>query len=202
MKRQLAVALLLTVVLAAGTARAADDEPNSPRKQARHPHDDDEPDSPHAQVQQPGPRTPQTVAITFSPLALMSPVLEVTAEFRAAESTSFALVAGAGQIKQAGVSADLLELGGQVRAYPVGDFHNGLEIGLAAVYAHLSGTGQTSGVFDGLAAGPFAGFKLTAPSGPTLEGGLGLLVLLSDDGKGNSSPPVARVLLLNVGWSF
>jgi hypothetical protein len=142
------------------------------------------------------------VAITFSPLALTYPVLEVTAEFRAAESTGFAVVAGVGHIKQAGVSADLLEVGGQVRSYPVGDFHNGLEIGLAAVFGHLSGTGQTSGVFNGVTAGPFAGFKLTSPFGPTLEGGFGLLVLLTDDGKNNGSPPVARVLLLNIGWSF
>jgi hypothetical protein len=84
---------------------------------------------------QPEPPHPRRVfSLTFSPIHLLFPVVELTGEARVHDKVGVALVGGAGKIKdaQSNLSADVYEAGGQVRVYVLGDFRGPVHARLAA----------------------------------------------------------------------
>jgi hypothetical protein len=147
-------------------------------------------------------------ALTISPLHLISPILELTGEIRASDKIGVAVVAGAGKYSDTtnGVklSASVYEAGAQFRYYVVGDFRHGMQLGAELLYLHLSDS-SLSAKGEGLAIGPFAGYKYTADIGFTVDTQLGFerITARAASGSSNVSDSDYIVLLnINVGWSF
>jgi hypothetical protein len=154
----------------------------------------------------PSPR--RSFSLTISPLHLISPILELTGEVRAADKVGVAVVAGAGKVSDTTngvkVSASALEAGAQVRYYALGDFGSGMQLGAEVLYLHVSDS-NLSATGQGVAAGPFVGYKYTADAGFTFDGQLGfeyLGVKASSAGSTASTKKFFPLLNLNVGWSF
>ena len=164
------------------------------------------------------------VSLTVSPIHLLLPVGEVTAEVRILDSLGAAGIVGLGSIALDVDDPDrpsrkerffFWEVGGQARWYPIGDFDHGMEVGLQILYLGLSGDveqdGVTySGLANGVAIGPFLGYKLVTGAGFTFDAQLGVQWLgvfasaESSEGaeaseKGDEVLPILR---LNVGWSL
>jgi hypothetical protein len=147
-------------------------------------------------------------ALTISPLHLISPIVELTGEARVADKIGVAAIAGVGRISdtQNGVkiSADVYELGAQARYYALGDFRQGMQLGAELLYLHLDDPNLVVKA-QGIAVGPFVGYKYTADVGFTFDGQLGVEYV---GAKANSSTTTAKdsswipLLNLNVGWSL
>src|SRR5438874_13063933 len=70
-----------------------------------------------------------TISVTFSPIHLVFPILEVTGEYRIDDKMGVAAIVGAGQISLLGSAFTVAELGGQFRYYVLGSFIHGMELG-------------------------------------------------------------------------
>lgn len=158
-------------------------------------------------------------SVTFSPLHLIFPLLEVTTEYRLKDQIGLAAIVGAGQYTlkdQVGVpdtSFIVIEVGAQFRYYLLGNFNHGMQVGAEVLFVHVSGdpTSTISATGQGLAAGPFVGYKIATSVGFTFDAQLGMSRYLvradaSDAATGNSgNTEVAKttpIVNLNVGWSF
>ncbi len=130
------------------------------------------------------------VALTISPLHLITPLVELTGEFKLKEKMSLAAIGGLG--RSAGVN--LWELGGQARYYFLGDFADGLLLGAEVLYVNASYGGASA---NGFSPGVMAGGKTTFDFGLVLDGQVGGAWFQS--GGGGS---VGLLLNLNVGWAF
>jgi len=152
----------------------------------------------------------RSVSFTFSPIHLILPVVEVTAELRLAPRIGVAAIAGVGSITHLGDKYTVLEAGAQLRFYALGSFQQGLEVGLETLYVGVSGDNlqdtKISGAAAGLAMGPFIGYKYIAPMGLTLEvqAGASYAVIHADTSNGGSSQSqdIFPLVNLNAGWSF
>jgi hypothetical protein len=89
----------------------------------------------------------------------------------------------------------------------LGDFRHGMQLGAELLYLHLSDANlSVSG--EGLAVGPFVGYKYTADVGFTFDTQLGVEHIgARAQGNAGSTAPASdstNILLLNinVGWSF
>jgi hypothetical protein len=169
------------------------------------------------------PASPRrSVSLTFSPLHLLFPVAEVTGEFRLADHVGVAVIGGIGSVRS---DKDLFtgerrrfsvyEFGGQVVAYPFSTFDKGFQVGAEILYVGVKsddnyGSTRVTGAADGLAVGPFVGYKFVMREGLTLalQGGVEYLAARgeakSSDGDRAEDRASAILPLLNVnlGWSF
>lgn len=156
-----------------------------------------------------GKKEPQT-SITLSPLHLPLPFLEVTSEFKMQPKVGVAGIIGLGSID----GAFAFELGGQAQYYLIGDFDHGMQLGAEMIYAHVSddnidGSGISANS-NGLAIGPYLGYKVAFGFGLTLNLQAGLDYMLvrahaedSTGASGNASGAALFPLInFNVGWSF
>src|SRR5690606_13892868 len=153
-----------------------------------------------------------TLSITFSPIHLVMPVVEVTGELRLAPTLSAAIIGGAGRLGGDRVNAvddrsySVFELGAQVRWYALGDFRSGLQLGAEALYLEVATDDDgVSATGEGLALGPFVGYKHTFPIRLTLDAQVGAqaLAVRADSGRSSAEDKDVIVLLnLNAGWSF
>jgi hypothetical protein len=168
------------------------------------------------------PEQTRMMSVTISPLHLVLPVVEVTAEFKAHETVGLAALGGWGKMTQKNttigdIKYDVWEVGGQVRYYALGDFDHGLQVGAEVLYVNVTSedietaSGTVSGVGDGVAVGPFLGYKVATDLGFTFDGqlgvartGLGAEAQNEDTGYSESeeSTDWGPLLNLNVGWSF
>lgn len=145
-------------------------------------------------------------SITFSPVHLLVPMLEVQGEFRVHDRVGVAAIGGFG--RTSGLS--LFEGGLSARAYPLGDFDHGLQLGAEATYLGAMGTvGGVQAAGTGLTAGPFAGYKIAARFGLTFELQLGYqwMAVGARAQSGGVTATEEQVdsgvlLNLNLGWSF
>jgi hypothetical protein len=156
----------------------------------------------------PPPEHPRRVfSLTISPLHLTLPVVELTGEARVHDNVGVALIGGAGKYSDpnvSGISATVYEAGAQVRVYVIGDFRHGMQVGGELLYLHLSDS-RVALSGEGLAVGPFLGYKLTIDAGFTFDAQLGFehISARATDGTSNASDKTFIPLLnLNVGWSF
>jgi hypothetical protein len=145
-----------------------------------------------------------SVAITISPVHLVVPMAEVTAEIRVAPKVGVALIGGAGAVREETLDEliKLVEVGASVRYYVLGSFRKGLQVGGEVIYVHASTHDNSVMVrAEGLATSPFVGYKWTHASGFTFDGQLGVsfYTLRSDTAEEKA---VDALLNLNVGWSF
>jgi hypothetical protein len=155
------------------------------------------------------PTHPRRVfSLTISPLHLISPILELTGEFRASDKIGVAVVAGGGKYSDTSngikLSATVYEAGAQFRYYVVGDFRHGMQLGAELLYLHLADS-NLSIKGEGLAIGPFAGYKITTDIGFTFDAQLGferITARATAAGSTASEPAYIVLLNVNVGWSF
>jgi hypothetical protein len=152
-------------------------------------------------------------SLTFSPVHLVLPVVEVTGELRAADRVGVAVVAGAGTVPIEGLDERVFayEIGAQGRFYLLGDFDGGLQVGAEALWLGASSddVDGVEAVAAGLAIGPFAGYKHTFSFGLTLDGQVGAqyIAIAAEASDGDrteteADQDVIVLLNLNVGWSF
>jgi len=163
----------------------------------------------HADVPTPAPEPLPRVSITFSPIHLVLPVLEVTTEVRIAPPASVAVILGAGRVTADGAdeAATVTELGIQGRYYPIGRRRHRMQVGAELLYIHGEGTsGGATATADGVAIGPFVGYKFTAGIGFTFDAQLGFqrvgIGASSSDGQTAEDKDWIPLINLNVGWSF
>lgn len=155
------------------------------------------------------------VSLTFSPIHLLFPILEVTGELRLGQEAGVALIAGGGQVTDKAsdgtkITFRVYEIGTQLRYYVTGNFRRGMEIGAEVLYVHVNGSlDNITGVASGLALGPFFGWKTTSYAGFTFEvqGGVEILTAgtkVTDSSGDSTSSTIDYVPLvnLNIGWSF
>lgn len=148
------------------------------------------------------------MAITFSPIHLVIPMAEVTAEVRIAPKLGVAVIGGLGMIRDATTNdrITLVEGGASARYYVTGSFRTGLQVGAEALYVHASTTDMSVDVrARGLGLSPFAGYKWTHRSGFTLEGQIGAtwFALRAKSSTSTASDSgVGPMLNLNLGWSL
>ena len=154
-----------------------------------------------------------TAYVSFSPLHLIFPVIELTGEVRLHRQIGIAAIAGYGSLAPPnpppGVKVSrfsVWELGGQFVGYPVGHFDHGMQLGMEALYVGVSGDMSSGNVSvsaaaQGLAVGPFVGYKYTAPIGfsVNMQGGAEYVVAQAESTTASTIIPLVN---LNVGWAF
>lgn len=148
----------------------------------------------------------ETVAITTSPLHLVVPMAEVTAEVRVADRVGVSVIVGVGSFREQTTDEkiSLFEGGASVRYYLTGSFRRGLQLGAEAVYVDASGDAMDVEA-AGLGLSPFLGYKWTHRSGITLEGQLGATVMTAratSETATASDSAVGPMLNLQIGYSF
>ncbi len=159
----------------------------------------------------------RSLYLSISPLHLLLPVIELTAEARLTRNLGVSVLGGYGSVRPptTNVRFDVWEVGGQLTGYPVGHFDHGMQLGVEAVYLGVSGNDSSGNVKvvaagTGFAAGPFLGYKLATKVGFTfnVQGGVEY-VLVQADAKSSTgataSAEATRWIPLvnaNVGWSF
>ncbi len=157
-------------------------------------------------------------SITFSPLHLILPVFEVTAEFRVHPDIGVAAILGGGTIGPHLDPDDVLESpfvfegGARFAWYAVGSFKHGMQVGLETLFAHISTSGKDiSGFGRGLGITPFLGYKIAADSGFTFECQMGpvfgfVFAEATESSTGDSASAsdtsIGLNINLNIGWSF
>jgi hypothetical protein len=155
----------------------------------------------------PEPPHPRRVfSLTISPLHLFLPVVELTGEARVHDKVGVAVVGGAGKYTDdsVNISATVYELGAQVRFYVLGDFRQGLQLGAELLYLHLNAPDIVA-TGEGLAIGPFIGYKIIVDAGFTFEAQLGfehVSAQAQSGGSSESQKDYIPLLNLNIGWSF
>lgn len=158
------------------------------------------------------------LSVTVSPIHLAFPVLEITGELAIQPKLSVAAIAGYGSVKSSSaLTSDysVLELGAQVRYYLFGDFEHGLQLGAEVLYLHAStsgssGTTTVKASGEGLAIGPFVGYKVVSSMGFTFDAqlgaqrvGIGAKASASNGQSASATDSDVQPLLnLNVGWTF
>lgn len=156
-----------------------------------------------------------TVAISFSPIHLIFPALEVQAEFLVSDVVSLSIIGGFGQVTAEvnGVEEafSIFEIGGQVRGYFYGGSEGGAYAGAEVMYLRVDGeVDGVTGLGVGTTIGPFVGYKWTWDNFfIDLNAGVQIAVIGAEaedestgeqDSKEDSS--VLPLLNFGLGWSF
>jgi hypothetical protein len=150
---------------------------------------------------------PQKVTISWSPVHLVLPVVELEGEFSPAPHMGVGVIVGAGRVSNADktVTATAIEGGAQFNYYFMRNF-SGLHGGVEVIYLHASDVPQDATVTAaGISAGPYAGYKLLTDFGFTFIAQLGvqmLYVSASNTVDMKSETKFGPLLNLNLGWSF
>ncbi len=178
-----------------------------------------------ASAQESPAKETRTASVTFSPIHLLFPIAEVTAEFALTPKIGVAGIVGFGSVpfkttvtsgRTTTENTERLrawELGAHFNYYVLGTFDHGMQLGVEALYLKVarpaSGTVQIAAAADGFAIGPYVGYKLITRVGFTFEanGGVQYVAARASATDGNttetaSDKRVIPLLNLNVGWSF
>lgn len=141
------------------------------------------------------------VSIMLSPIHLLSPIVQVTGEFRMADKLGLAAIIGGGAVTEDDKFYAVGEIGGQVRYYLLGTFIHGMTVGVEAAYLEDGGKLKSPmGAYAGLRGGAFLGYKLATNRGFTLDLGLGnqYVYTVSKPAESCWQP----IMNLKLGWSF
>jgi hypothetical protein len=169
------------------------------------------------------PDDSQILSLTFSPIHLILPIFEVTAEFRVVPHFGISVIGGYGKITETTVGEfdteqlklTAYELGGQLVGYPLHSFQS-LQLGAEVLWLKVdlgnvnAGNVQVSGAGNGVAVGPLIGYKLMSRAGFTffVQGGFEYIAARAhaNDTAGNTSSASQTqfipLLNANIGWSF
>ena len=149
----------------------------------------------------------QRVTVSWSPVHLVLPVVELEGEFSPAPHMGVGVILGAGQVSNETetITATAYEAGVQFNYYFMDNF-SGLHAGAEVVYVHVGDVEQNATATGlGLSAGPYAGYKLLTNIGFTFIAQLGgqIVHISAEDSTTMKSENKFGVLLnLNIGWSF
>jgi hypothetical protein len=150
-----------------------------------------------------------TASITISPFHLIAPIVELTGEYRLHDKIGAAVIGGFGSMGYKSTRYWVYEAGGQFRWYAIGSFIHGMEVGAEVLFAGVSGENVegsgVTGVGQGLAVGPFLGYKIATNIGFTFDAQLGAQASFLHAAAGGSSASAVDfipLLNLNIGWSF
>lgn len=155
----------------------------------------------------------RSVSLTLSPVHLFLPVVEGQVELAVGDSLSLAAIGGFGEVTledstgRDQLSASVTEAGGQVVYYPLERFES-LQVGLEVLYVRVEvddPDARVTGLGRGLAAGPFAGYKLITDGGFTffVQGGVEYVAVQAEsEGEAAESSRWLPLLNVNLGWSF
>ncbi len=207
--------LALSTVLTAAAARPARAEPRPGTARVAEEDSGEEPSEKEPSEKEPpedgmfGP--PVEIAeervrwfsLTFSPIHLALPFVEVTGEFRVGEDLGIAAIAGAGDIKakETDQRYKVYELGAQARYYVYGDFTRGFDVGIEAIYlAAYDETGSAIIRGEGVTVGGYGGYKRVL-NGVTIDLQLGAQVLAVRTATEQESKAGALVNV-NFGYTF
>lgn len=165
-------------------------------------------------------------SITFSPIHLLYPIAEITAELAITPKLGVAGIVGYGSVpfktsttvggRTTSETSERLrawELGAHFNYYVLGTFDHGMQLGVEALYLNIarpaSGTVQIAAAADGFAVGPYLGYKIITRVGFTFEANGGVQYVAArasaTDGSTTATASDKRVIPLvnlNVGWSF
>jgi hypothetical protein len=165
----------------------------------------------------------EVVSLTFSPLHLLFPAIEVQGEYKVIDGLGVSLIGAYGwptdeardvSGETVDIRFDVLEVGTQVMWYPLHKFRS-LQLGVEAVYINVSTT-EPVGSFDatafggGFAVGPLVGYKFIVGPGFTGFVQLGFSYITvqaeaNDSTGATESAEDSGVIVnlnLNLGWSF
>jgi hypothetical protein len=163
----------------------------------------------HAQV-------PRPVSVTFSPIHLGFPVLEVTAEAAINPKFGVAGILGYGSMSLSNgfeeIDLPVFEIGAQANYYALGDFDHGMQLGAELLWVKISfdDDDNVSAEATGLAFGPLIGYKVISSAGFTflLQAGYQKVIVEAEasDNYGNSDEESKSdgipLVNINFGWSF
>jgi hypothetical protein len=161
-------------------------------------------------------------SLTISPIHLVLPVVELTGEYAVTPDFGISAIAGYGGISIEETSSNsaatrtvnipVLELGGQLNYYAVGNFRHGMQLGGELLWVKLSipKDEEVSGTANGVEVGPLIGYKWAASFGLTflVQAGYEFVFFQAKttDINGNevesSADSGIPLLNLNIGWSI
>lgn len=162
-------------------------------------------------------QTEQRFTLSFSPFHLALPVVEIMGEYALSPKFAVAAIGGFGSISVENsqnklVTMPVLELGAQANYYVVGSFRHGMQLGAELLWLKIDPPTDQGVLVDvnGMALGPFVGYKWAARFGLTfmVQGGYEFLFAQADAkdefGREAESSAESGVVLFNsnVGWSF
>jgi hypothetical protein len=164
-------------------------------------------------VKSAGPQS--SMAFSLKAVRAVIGFLSVQGEFRLAPKISVAAFVGGGRvdietedemtIQDVGVA----EVGAQFRYYVFGDFDSGLHLGAQTNYVYIEVDDETTvgARGEGLAMGPFLGYKHTFGFGLTLEaqGGVAVAVLRGQQngsGSVHEEGKIGPIVNAGVGYAF
>ncbi len=163
------------------------------------------------------------LSFTFSPVHLASPILELTAEYKALPQLGLAVVGGFGSTSVTSEATNnshafsVWEIGAQARYYALGSFSHGLQLGIETLYTNISDDEIQDGPVlitaegSSFSLGAFAGYKIASKLGFTFEGQLGVQAGFftaearhdpTSTSAEEKDTKIAPLLNLNIGWSF
>jgi hypothetical protein len=155
----------------------------------------------------PPPPPGHGVAISFSPVHLAFPILEVTGEVKVAPHIGAGVTLGGGRVSSADktVTASAYEAGGQLNYYFM-DAFEGLHAGGEVLYLKVGDVAQDlSATAEGLSLGPYVGYKVDTSIGFTfvIQGGVAFAAYRAKNSSNTMTDKnVFPLLNLNLGWSF
>lgn len=181
-------------------------------------------DAPAESKQEPRDET-RSVYIGFSPLHLIAPVFEATAELKVHRNVGVSVIGGYGSIRVSDTDLSgrttstrfsVWEVGGQAVGYVFGDFDHGMQLGVELLYVGVSGdnggtgSAKITGTGNGLGFGPLVGYKLATRAGFTfnVQGGVQWVALRAraentvGDAATAEDSNFIPLLNANIGWSF
>lgn len=160
-----------------------------------------------AHAEEPAPKPLPRVAVTVSPIHLALPVVELTAEVRITDEVAGAVILGAGSVQpeDSDERASVFELGFQGRYYVYGKRRHRAQVGAEVLF--IKGESESGfATAEGVAIGPFVGYKFTAAVGFTFDFQLGVqrigIGAENDAGQTASERDWIPLINLNLGWSF
>jgi len=170
---------------------------------------------PSVEAVQPGKK----ISVTWAPLLLVVPLIELTVEYRVANKLGVSVTVGAGRRTiEDEVYGDAkgteLEGGAQVRYYLIGDFDQGMQLGVQALEEYVKfdeplPANVVAIAAGGFTVGAFLGYKIATRVGFTFEAQLGARYLViepaTQGASGASFDGIDKwqpLLHLNIGWSF
>jgi hypothetical protein len=168
-----------------------------------------------------------SVSLTIAPILLILPLAEVQVEIKVDNDVSVSAILGVGEVSVVVVTSSgesistseetfsIFEAGVQGVYYAVSDFEEGMQLGAELLYVRV-GAGDSSyedisAFADGLAIGPFIGYKGISSFGLTFQAQLGASYLIvrgeaenSDTGETatETDSTISPRLRINLGWSF
>lgn len=167
-------------------------------------------------------RPQRHVSITFEPLHLFYPIVQLGVEARLGDEFGVMVFGGAGSAAVDFVKppydgpdkVSVWEAGAQLLYYATGDFEGGMQVGVEALFQHASlqgastlGSGSIGGLAPGFSIGPIIGWKFLTRGGFTVDSQIGVGFRASKQTTGDPLAPKddrSAVLLssLAIGWSF